>query len=160
MSNQITGEKKRKINLIDFFLIILIIVVIAAAVVTVVKANPENSASGDKIVTYTISVRLISPEIAAQLKAGDTIYDNATAQNLGTVQSIEIIPLTASMGDTEVSISDKVDLRITVRSSVYEDESSYTIGNYRLSSGSDMAFHSVSYMLSGKCLSINSNYEV
>ena len=156
MSNLITGEKKRKINLIDFFLIILIIVVIAAAIVTVVKADPENSASGDKLITYTIYIKLISPEIASHIQEGDTIYDNDTAQNLGTVQAIEIIPLTASSGETTIELTNKVDIKLTITSSVYEDESAYKIGNYRLSSGSDIAFHSTSYMLSGKCLNVNS----
>ena len=156
MSNQITGEKKRRINLIDFLLIILIIVVIAAAIVTMVKANPENSASGNKIITYTVSVDFISADIAAQIKEGDTIYDNATAQNIGTVQAVEIVPIELFDAENNAVPSDKVNVKITVKSSVYEDESAYTIGNYRLQIGADMAFHSVSYMLSGTCLSVNS----
>ena len=156
MSNKITGEKKRKINLIDFFLIILIIVVIAAAIVTVLKADPENSASGNKLLTYTVYIELLSPDIASQIKAGDSIYDNTTAQNLGTVQAIEIIPVTASFGEDTVELTNKVDVKLTIKSSVYEDESAYTIGNYRLISGAEMDFHSTSYMLSGKCLNVNS----
>ena len=156
MSNHITGEKKRRINIIDFLLIILIIVIIAAAIVTMVKADPENSASGNKIITYTVSVNFISAETAAQIKEGDTIYDNDTAQNIGTVQNVEILPIEMFDADNNAVISDKVSVKITVKSSVYEDESAYSIGNYRLHSGADMDFHSVSYILSGKCLSVNS----
>ena len=155
MSNQLKGEKKHTINSLDILLIILIMVILAAAIVTVIQSNPGNSTSGDKIITYVISIQMISPDTANQINLGDTIFDNATGQNLGTVQNIEILPVKAIFEGEEIELSDKVDVNITVKASVFENASSYYIGDFRLSSGTEIDFRSSSYMLSGNCLNIN-----
>ncbi len=155
MSNQFKGEKKHTINSLDIILIILIMVILAVAIVTVVRSNPQNSTSGDKIITYVVSIQMLSPDTANQISLGDTIFDNATGQNLGTVQNIEIIPIKAIFEGEEIELSNKVDINITIKASVFENASSYYIGNFRLSSGTTVAFHSSNYMLSGKCLNIN-----
>ena len=160
MSTRITGEKKRKINALDFLLIILITAVIATTVVTIIKGDPKNSATGNKNISYTVTLPILSKTIVDNITVGDTIYDCDSNQNLGTVETVEIIPINATINDengesSKVELSDKVTVKLIIKTSVFENDSSYSIGSYRLMVGNNVSFKTEKYILSGKCTAIS-----
>ena len=157
MSTRITAEKKRKITALDFLLVILIVALITTTVVTIIKGDPKNSASGNKNISYTITLTMLSKDIADGLKSGDIIYHCDTNQNLGTVDLVEITPIKATDKNdgSEIELSDKVNVNLIIKTSVFEDESSLSIGSYRLMVGNTVNFKSETYILAGTCTAIN-----
>jgi len=160
MATRITGEKKRKINALDFLLIILIAAVITITVVTIIQGDPKNSALGDKNISYSLTLPMISKTIVDNINVGDTIYDCDSNQNLGTIETVEIIPINATINtqngeSSKIELSDKVTVKLVVKTSVFENNNSYSIGSYRLIVGNNVSFKSEKYILSGKCTAIS-----
>ena len=160
MSSLSSGEKKHRLNALDFLLIILIVGAIAAAIVIVVRSNPNIISGGDKEIEYVIKSEGLPSQLNGSIAVGDLIYDDATNQVIGTVIAVSEAPSTLKGYDPQTGepvyteIAGKTDITITVKATVWADGSSYKIDNYRIASGMDVSFHSHATALRGQITKI------
>ena len=154
------AQTRRRINLLDFILIILIIAIVSAAIVSVIRSNPNKISGGDLDITYKIKCEMLDKTAAGNIKKGDKIYDNETNQLLGTVANDpEATSVTAQSGNDQVDTG-KVTLVITVSATVWKNKGIYTVDEYRIAEGLDIAFHSSSFSFTGRCISVTEEKEV
>ena len=92
MSSLSSGERKHRLNALDFLLIILIVGAIAAAVVIVVRSNPNIISGGDKEIEYVVKSEGLPSQLKGCISVGDLIYDDATNQVIGTVVAVSEAP--------------------------------------------------------------------
>jgi hypothetical protein len=152
---------KRKINFLDFLLIILVIAIISAAVVTVIRSNPGSISGGDKEIVYTVNCEMLDAGIATMLHIGDNIYDNVTNQLLGSVISVsEPSYITAFDSKGRPFDTDKINITLTLKASVWVEDGAYTIDKYHITAGKTVAFHTDKVSVSGYCSAIRNASEV
>ena len=119
MSSLSSGEKKHRLNALDFLLIILIVGAIAAAIVIVVRSNPNIISGGDKTALCTVTATALPESLKELVKVGDLIYDSESSQLLGKVTEVKAEPyklngtneLTGATATTEVE--GKITLTVT-----------------------------------------------
>lgn len=160
MSSLSSGERKHRLNALDFLLIILIVGAIAAAVAIVVRSNPNIISGGDKEIEYVIKSDGLPSQLNGCISVGDLIYDDETNQVIGTVIAVNEAPATLKGYDTATGkpvyteVTGKTNIAITVKATVWADGSSYKIDNYRIAVGMDVSFHTHATALSGQITKI------
>ena len=114
---------KRRINFLDFLLILLVIAIISATVVTVIRSNPNRISGGDKEIVYTLKCEMLDAGMANKFHIGDHIYDNASNQLLGTVQTISDPQyITAYDSNGNQIDTGKITLTLVIKASVWVED--------------------------------------
>ena len=150
---------KRKLNIIDYLLILMVAGLLALAVASVTSANPNRISGGDTTVTYKIKCEGLDARVAENIKASDLIYDNNTNQLLGTVTTIETVPITAVDPTRLFEFVDtgKVNVTVTVSAQAWKDNGIYSIDGFDIAAGKTVHFHSAEFSISGLCTDLDPN---
>lgn len=146
------AQSRRRINLLDFLLIILIIAIVSAAIVSVIRTNPNRISGGDTTISYTIKCDMLDKNAALNIKKGDKIYDNDSNQLLGTVaEDPSFVELEAFDGYQNIATG-KVTMKLVVSAQVWKNKGIYSVDNYRIAEGIEIAFHSAEFSYTGLCV--------
>ena len=157
-----SGKKKFKFNLFD---IILICIVVGCVIVGINMASEDliptiNESKVEVELSYIISVDNVSEEIAAQLSDGQTVYDTATGQVIGTVSYVNksgyvIKGIDQATGEQVLNeVPGRVNLKITIYATALYEEPGYYVNGRIIACGSEYSFRTATVALNGVCVSM------
>ena len=153
-----------KLNLFDG--IVLVLGLCAALVLGYMMLKPaapqaETGAPAVSTVRYTVRFQKMLEGTGALIQPGDVLKDNIKNYNLGTVESVEIVPATMEVVDeysktvVRATIEGYEDALVTVVASCTEGPSSLLVdGGYTLRVNTTAYVRGEGYMGSGPIISI------
>ena len=141
---KIADEKGRlfgKINIIDLLVIIVILAAVCFALFRYVL--PDKDKGPEQACEMVLYCHDAPRFTAEQVKVGDTVWDQGTDTDLGTVKSVEILPLMeTSAGPDGTSVTAESDWLVSVvlvlDSKGVKDEHGIKINNVLYASGHTM----------------------
>ena len=100
---------KRKFNFIDFLVLLIIISVIALSIYTVVSwSNIKSLLSTSSVnLQYTVEFRGVDEEFINNIKAGNTVTDAVSKNQLGVVESVGSIEKYAVLNYTQSNVQNE-----------------------------------------------------
>lgn len=91
----VIDEKGRflgRINLIDLTLILGIFVILALAFAVMTKQGKIATIPEDKVISYTVIVKGIRPDVASYIREGNIVRKQITKSPIGKVKGVEVKP--------------------------------------------------------------------
>ncbi len=167
---------KRKFNIIDFLVLIIIIAVVGGAIYAVFSWSNIKSLWSTSTVElqYTVELRGVDKEFISKIKAGDTVTDAVSKNQLGIVERVDSIEKYTVLDYTKNEIQnddgkssaasysgvlseypDKYNITVYISSSAeYEKGVGYTVNGRRVAVGEIIEmrfpeFSSVAYCVAG-----------
>ena len=130
-------KRKHRFNFIDAVLIVLII---ACAVLIFFKVRGERAAEKNVTLSFVMQSEMISEDMAANVKAGDPVFDRETGVKIGEVSACDSRPAQytghSKSGAAVVSeVPGYRSLYITCEASGSDSGDEYKIGGVAISSG-------------------------
>lgn len=86
------GKLFGKINIIDILVVIIVIFLIVGASLKFRKFNVKTVDSASETLEYQLEVKNVRDYTIAMIQSGDTVYDEQTGINIGTITNIETTP--------------------------------------------------------------------
>lgn len=165
-----TAKKKRKFNVVDFFIVVIILALVA---VLVFSFSPwlqiqKLWASNEVTIDYTVEMRGVDEKFIDNIKKNDYVVDSVTKNSLGKVTTIEKIEKSTYLGYIDndrgskdgvlVEYPDKYDIviRITAKAN-YEEGTGYFVNGCRIAVGEEMFFNFPKFLCSGYCIGLGVN---
>lgn len=155
------AKKSFRFNIIDVLLIVLLLAVATALVYFFFFRTTSVIATESYSAEYVIESIEIREEFGSLIKVGDKITDTSKQRELGEVISVEYIPSTRTTVNTEtgeqmeVTVPEKLDVYITVRSDNVILDGNYKIGgSYDLFVGTYFSYRTPGFASSGNCVSM------
>ena len=157
-----SGKKKFKFNVFDLILLIIVVGCIIVGI-NMVSADiiPTLTESGVEVkLSYTITVNNIPEEVADQIADGQTVYDVATGQVLGTVSHVTktqyvIKGIDQATGEQVLNeVAERVNVNITVYATARHEDLGYYVNGHVITCGSEYNFRTATVALSGICISM------
>ena len=157
-----SGKKKFKFNVFDVILLVIVIGCIIVGI-NMVSADivPSLTETGVEVkLSYTITVNNIPEEVADQIASGQTVYDLATGQELGTVSNVTKSPyvikgIDQATGEQVLNeVPERVNVKITVYATARHEELGYYVNGQLITCGSEYNFRTATVALSGVCVSM------
>ena len=158
------GEKTKRsfgFNIIDVILIVLLLAIAGALVYFFFFRTTTITSTETYSAEYVIESIEIREEFANLIKAGDKITDTSKQRELGEVISVEYVPSTRTTVNvdtgeqTEVTVPEKLDVYITVRSDNVILDGNYKIeGSYDLFVGTYFSYRTPGFASVGTCVSM------
>jgi hypothetical protein len=161
MENNPTPQNhKWKINLFD--VVIIVLVLIAAILFLYFTTFRGQSVSNtESTVTYTMELRDISKPVADAIQIGDTLTDSVKNNDLGTIQSVEIVPYTTlgqitDTGEYVLSVvPDRYTAILEMEAAAVESDTSIAVGaGYIIRCGTSVSVIGPGYIGTGTILTI------
>lgn len=158
----------RKINLIDVIFIIIILLVALAAASFFTSFSLFGLGGEQRIISYAVELKYVDGAMAGNIKAGDTAYDAAGKDAIGTVTSVSVsnsvkyiyseesgrmesVPVPAN-ADGNIPVDITVTVQVTAD---YTAAAGYSAGGTRISVGSPVELCFAGYTGSGMCVSLH-----
>jgi len=158
------AEKTKKIfrfNIIDVLLILLLLAIAAALIYFFFFRTATVTSTESYSAEYVIESIEIREEFASLINVGDKIIDTSKQRELGEVISVEYVPSTRTTVNTEtgeqteVTVPEKLDVYITVRSDDIILDGNYKIGgSYDLFVGTYFSYRTPGFASVGNCVSM------
>lgn len=176
-NNSIKRKKaKRKFNVIDFLVILIIVTVISVSIYAIFSwSNIKSLWSASTVeLQYTVELRGVDKEFINKIKAGDTVTDAVSKNQLGVVDSVDSIEKYTVLDYTKNEIEnedgktstvtyngilseypDKYNITVYISTSAeYENGVGYTVNGRRIAVGEAIEmrfpeFSSVAYCVAG-----------
>ena len=176
-NNSIKRKKaKRKFNVIDFLVILIIVTVISVSTYAIFSwSNIKSLWSASTVeLQYTVELRGVDKEFINKIKAGDTVTDAVSKNQLGVVDSVDSIEKYTVLDYTKNEIEnedgktstvtyngilseypDKYNITVYISTSAeYENGVGYTVNGRRIAVGEAIEmrfpeFSSVAYCVAG-----------
>lgn len=154
-------KKPFKFNIIDVLLILLLLAIAAALIYFFFFRTATVTSTDSYSAEYVIESLEIREEFASLIKAGDKLIDTSKQRELGEVISVEYVPSTRTTVNTEtgeqieVTVPEKLDVYITVRSDDIVFDGNYKIGgSYDLFVGTYFSYRTPGFASVGNCVSM------
>ena len=156
------GKKKFKFNVFDVILLVIVAGCIIVGI-NMVSADiiPSITETGVEVkLSYTVTVNNISEEVADQLASGQTVYDIATGQELGTVSNVTKSPyvikgIDQATGEQVLNeVPERVNVNITVYATSRHEDLGYYVNGQLILCGREYYFRTATVALSGVCVSM------
>ena len=185
MNNNVTNnsavkqkKNKRKFNIIDFLVLVIILAVIGISVYAVVSWSNIKSLWSTSTVElqYTVELRGVDEEFVNNIKAGDTVTDAVSKNQLGIVDRVDSIEKATVLdyvkneipnedGKTTVTYNgvlseypDKYNITVYISSSAeYEKGVGYTVNGRRIAVGEIIEMRFPEFSSVGYCVAGNFN---
>lgn len=179
-NNSIKKKKtKRSFNIIDFLVLLIIVTVIGASIYAIFSWSSIKSLWSTSTVDlqYTVELRGVDEEFINKIKAGDTVTDAVSKNQLGTVEKVDSIEKYTVLDYTKNEVQsedgkvptisyngvlseypDKYNVTVYISSSAeYESGIGYTINGRRIAVGEAIEMRFPEFSSTAYCVAGNFN---
>lgn len=163
-------KKKRKFNIVDFFIALIAVMIIVVLVYAfspwsqIQKLWNQNEIS----LQYTVEIRGVDEQFSDLIKKGDQAINSVNKNSLGTVSGIESVEISKvlnyEMDESGVAHGvllddpDKFDITVHITATAeYEKGVGYTVNGCRIAVGEELFFRFPQFTCSGYCVAIDTN---
>ena len=171
-NNKVVAKKrKKKFNVIDFFVLVLVVAIIAALVYSFSPwSKIKNIIKSNEVAfKYEVEFQDVDKEFINSIKKGEVAINSSTKTELGTVESITTTPDTfldyvEKKADDEtvtyegvlVEDTEKYDIIVYITTTAqYESGVGYTVNGTRVAVGEAISFRFPHFEATGYCIAID-----
>lgn len=86
------GRVLGRINLIDLMIALGVVIAVILAYATVTRQGKVISVPEDKVISYTILIKEVRPEVARYIKKGDLVKKQSNQAPIGTIRQVLVKP--------------------------------------------------------------------
>lgn len=166
-NKSITAKKKRKFNVVDFFIVVIILALIA---ILIYAFSPWSQIkklwSSDEVsIEYTVELRQVDESYIDLINRNDDAKNAANGISLGEVATIESIEESLVLGYDSTTNEGvfaehpnqyDITLRITAKAD-YEKGVGYSVNGCRIAVGEEIFFKFPKFVCSGYCIGLSEN---
>lgn len=152
--------KKFRLNWVDGLIVLLVIGLVAGTWLKFRGGGVTSSSSGQTPITYQVFIGGARQYTVDAIQEGDALFDKETDREIGVITSIDIMPCTSLIQDTEGQLhwaesENRFDLILTVEAKGTVSKGVYTINRiYTVNIGSFRQFYTKYSAWQGRLWSI------
>ena len=172
-------KAKRSFNVIDFLVLLIIVTIIGASLYAIFSWSSIKSlwSTSTVYLQYTVELRGVDEEFINKIKAGDTVTDAVSKNQLGVVERVDSIEKYTVLDYTQSEIQgedgkastvtyngvlseypDKYNVTVYISSSaVYESGVGYTVNGRRIAVGEAIEMRFPEFSSTAYCVAGNFN---
>lgn len=154
------GKGTYHFNGVDVLILLALVAVVAAVVLVLGLMGGGNNDQTVKL-EYVVEISPVRDELLGKIRVGDTLIDSAGKYNIGTVKSVESVPYTEEVLNSETGevvsapYPEHSTLRVTVTANATESGGYYSIGGFRISAGLRVYSRFPDFLGEGYCVSLH-----
>jgi hypothetical protein len=163
------AKKKRKFNVVDFFILVIIVALIAVIVYSFSSWSQIKKlwTAEEVTIDYTVELRGVDESFIDLIKKKDAVIDSVSKNSLGKVTTVESIKKSSVLGYKDggetiegilVEYPDKYDItvRITAKAD-YEKGVGYSVNGCRIAVGEEIFCRFPKLSCTGYCVGLYAN---
>ena len=171
MNNNVTNttaKRKRKFNIIDFFIVLIALMLIAVLVYAISPLSQLKKLFNheDVKLEYVVEIKGVGKDFCDLINKKDSVINNVTKNSLGVVSSIDKIDASTTLSYqidennniSGVLVEEQQKYDITVRISAeadYQEGVGYTVNGCRIAIGEEIFLRFPQFASSGYCVAID-----